>query len=49
MKKKKRRIYTRLLTLLTLLTALLSLTGCHGSRGLEAFQIPEAFDLTRDY
>ncbi|MBD5527205.1 MAG: extracellular solute-binding protein [Lachnospiraceae bacterium] len=49
MRKKKRRIYTRLLTLLTLLTALLSLTGCHGSRGLEAFQIPEAFDLTRDY
>ncbi len=28
---------------------LLSLAGCHGSRGLDAFAIPEAFDTTREY
>jgi len=25
------------------------LTGCHGSRGLEPFEIPESFDESRDY
>ena len=39
----------KLSIMLGLLTAILSLTGCHGSRGLEAFQIPEAFDTSRDY
>lgn len=34
---------------LALLTVMLSLSGCHGSKGLEAFQIPEAFDTSRDY
>ncbi len=27
----------------------LSLTGCHGRKGLEAFQIPEEFDTSREY
>lgn len=35
--------------MLALLTVMLSLSGCHGSKGLEAFQIPEAFDTSRDY
>lgn len=39
--------------LMILLTALigccLALTGCHGSKGLSAFEIPEEFDLTREY
>lgn len=25
------------------------LTGCHGSRGLDAFEIPDTFDTSRDY
>lgn len=36
------------LFLLTACTALL-LTGCHGSRGLEAFVIPEEFDTSSNY
>ena len=24
-------------------------TGCHGSRGLDAFQVPETFDTSREY
>ena len=27
----------------------LLLTGCHGSRGLEAFEIPGEFDTSREY
>ncbi|MDE7222602.1 MAG: extracellular solute-binding protein [Acetatifactor sp.] len=49
MKKKKFKPYTRLLSLLTLLAMLLSLSGCHGSKGMEAFQIPESFDTARNY
>ena len=30
-------------------TGLLALSGCHGSRGLRAFEIPESFDITREY
>ena len=44
-----KNVRKKLCLLLALLTAALSLTGCHGSRGLEAFQIPEAFDTSRDY
>ena len=32
---------------LAALTLLLVFTGCHGSRGLEAFEIPESFDADR--
>ncbi len=28
---------------------LLGTTGCHGSRGLDPFEMPEAFDASRDY
>lgn len=28
---------------------LLNLVGCHGNRGLEVFQIPEEFDMSREY
>ncbi len=28
---------------------LLVLTGCHGSKGMEAFQVPEEFDESREY
>lgn len=49
MKPNIKRITTRLLSLLTLPAILLSLSGCHGSRGMEAFQIPESFDTSRNY
>lgn len=49
MKKNNRKLRPRLLPLLTLLAALLTLSGCHGSRGMEAFRIPEDFDTSRDY
>ena len=36
--------------LLILCAAVLPLiSGCHGARGLAAFEIPEAFDTTREY
>ncbi len=34
---------------LTALLIVLPLTGCHGSRGLDAFSMPEAFDESRTY
>ena len=43
---KKLRILAALLALLLLC---LPLGGCHGSRGLNAFAVPESFDETRDY
>ena len=37
------------LSLLLICTVLLAMTGCHGSRGLDAFEMPETFDTARDY
>lgn len=34
---------------LTGIISLFSLTGCHGSKGLEAFVMPEEFDRSREY
>ena len=31
------------------LVLLLPLTGCHGSKGMDAFEVPETFDESRDY
>ena len=31
------------------MVATLSLTGCHGSRGLDPFEVPESFDTSKDY
>lgn len=41
----------RKIVLLFLLTVccLFTLTGCHGTKGLDAFVIPEEFDTSRDY
>ena len=43
--------HMRKFLLLLLVTAgcLFMLTACHGSRGLDAFVIPEEFDTSRDY
>ena len=35
--------------LVSLLLGGLVLTGCHGSRGLDAFVIPEEFDTSGEY
>ncbi|MGM9624226.1 MAG: ABC transporter substrate-binding protein, partial [Eubacteriales bacterium] len=34
---------------LLLCPVLMSLSGCHGSKGLDAFVLPDEFDTTRDY
>ncbi len=44
-----RDIRKAVLLLLLTLSCLFLFTGCHGSKGLEAFVIPESFDTTRDY
>ena len=38
-----------MLLLAYLLLCLLVLSGCHGSKGLEAFEIPDTFDTTRSH
>ena len=44
------RITRRALLLLLALTVLLPLlASCHGSRGLDPFAMPEAFDETKQY
>lgn len=35
--------------LLLVMVSTFTLTGCHGSRGLDAFVIPEEFDFSREY
>ena len=45
--KKLHRSFAFFLLLVLICTGLL--TGCHGSRGLNAFVIPESFDQTREY
>ena len=35
--------------LLLILVSLFGLTGCHGARGLDAFETPEEFDLSKEY
>ena len=37
------------LSLLLASAMLLSFSGCHGSRGLDAFVLPEAFDTSRSH
>ncbi|MBE6658235.1 MAG: extracellular solute-binding protein [Ruminococcaceae bacterium] len=39
----------RLVLLLFCTVCMLALTACHGSRGLDAFVIPETFDTSREY
>ena len=40
----------KFISLLLLLTLVLTaFSGCHGSQGMEAFTVPDAFDTSRDY
>ncbi|MGN1148223.1 MAG: ABC transporter substrate-binding protein [Lachnospiraceae bacterium] len=49
MMRTQKRILSCILLLVLLVGSLLTLTGCHGRKGLEAFEIPEEFDLSREY
>ena len=40
---------SRLCMLTLLIGCLLTLTGCHGKEGMEAFEIPEQFDSSKEY
>lgn len=48
MRKLREKLSLLLLTAVTVVTVL-PLTGCHGSRGMDAFVIPEEFDTARNY
>ncbi|MBQ9928890.1 MAG: extracellular solute-binding protein [Lachnospiraceae bacterium] len=48
MRKLRKKLSLFLLTAVTVVTVL-PLMGCHGSRGMDAFVIPEEFDTTRNY
>jgi len=48
MRKLREKLSLLLLTAVTVVTVL-PLTGCHGSRGMDAFVIPEEFDTARIY
>ena len=39
----------KLLSILVLVSLLLTLTGCHGAQEAKVFEIPEAFDTSRNY
>lgn len=45
----RKKIKSRFLPLILTVSTLLILTGCHGSQGLNAFEIPEEFDLSQNY
>lgn len=45
-----RKLYKKMsVLLLAVMLGAGALTGCHGSKGLDAFVIPEEFDTTREY
>lgn len=48
MRKLREKLSLLLLTAVAVVTVL-PLTGCHGSRGMDAFVIPEEFDTARNY
>lgn len=49
MKKQKRTYRNMLLWVGMMLGCLLLCAGCHGSRGMNAFSVPEEFDTSREY
>jgi multiple sugar transport system substrate-binding protein len=49
-KKKILKMGTKIVTVIMMAAiGVVCMTGCHGSRGLEAFTVPEEFDESRDY
>lgn len=49
MRRKQKNGLSVLLFLMLVISSALSLTSCHGSKGLNAFEIPEEFDSSREY
>ena len=47
--KVEKRFVDRLPIWIAGMAAVLSLTGCHGSRGLDPFELPESFDTSKNY
>lgn len=47
--KMRRKVLVVALTTLLVMSNLLGLTGCHGSTEKISFQVPETFDMSRDY
>ena len=45
----KQRVFRYALIFFCLLICLLTLSGCHGSKGLEAFEVPDEFDTSRTH
>ena len=43
------KLKSRLILFLFVVGSLVTLTGCHGSKGMEAFVIPEEFDASKEY
>ena len=43
------KLKSRLFLLLLMAGSVVMMTGCHGSKGMEAFVIPEAFDTSKEY
>ena len=43
------KLKSRLFLLLLMAGSVVMMTGCHGSKGIEAFVIPEAFDTSKEY
>lgn len=44
-----RPVFIKLLLFTQLVLGAFMLTGCHGSKGMDAFVIPEEFDTTKNY
>lgn len=49
MRKQKRTYGKRLLWIAMTLGCMLFCAGCHGSRGMDAFSVPDEFDTSREY
>ncbi|MGN0376303.1 MAG: ABC transporter substrate-binding protein [Suilimivivens sp.] len=49
MRMKVKSILSLFLLAVLLCGSLFTLTGCHGSKGMNAFEVPEEFDLSRNY
>ena len=43
------KLKSRLFLLLLMAGSVVMMTGCHGSKGMEAFVIPEGFDTSKEY
>lgn len=45
----RKRILSIFLFMLVIVSSLFALTGCHGSKGMNAFEVPEEFELSKEY